>query len=199
MYSMTNTSPGPLSPILISQETGKRYPATKAGRAQLDADEGRIRLYNNQLESMIVLRGCLVVMRKAVEPLKPFVRKTGKGKMLAAAMGLLCKATTDMMTKVSAAQCATMDANTKGVTVSVSSAPVHGYVNIRYDHLMAIMDRGLECCELLCPANCQESKGCFLREAYAQVPMMSDLPRGAGVQDCPYKGVRLEVEENAAD
>ena len=30
MYSMTNISPGPLSPILISQDTGKRYPATKA-------------------------------------------------------------------------------------------------------------------------------------------------------------------------
>lgn len=97
MYSMTNHSPGPMSPVLISQDTGKRYPATKAGRAQLDADEGRIRLHNDQMESMIVLRGCLVVMRKAVENLKPFVRKTGKGRMLAAAIGLLYRATADMM------------------------------------------------------------------------------------------------------
>lgn len=194
MYSMTNTSPGPLSPILISQDTGKRYPATKAGRAQLDADEGRVRLYNDQMESMIVLRGCLVVMRKAVDNLKPFVRKTGKGRMMSAAVGLLYKATADMMSKVSAAQCATMDANTKGVTVSVSSAKVPAYVNIDHDDLLMITDRALEACEMYCTADCQASKSCLLRKAFEQVPMLGELRRGAGAQDCPYMGVRLEAE-----
>lgn len=199
MYSMTNTSPGPLSPILISQDTGKRYPATKAGRAQLDADEGRVRLYNDQMEAMIVLRGCLVVMRKAVERLKPFIRKTGKGRMLSAAMGLMYKATADLMNKVSAAQCATMDANTKGVTVSVSSVKVPAYVNIDHDDLLMITDRALEACEMYCTADCQQSKSCLLREAFEQVPMLGDLPRGAGAQDCPYMGVRLEAEHGKAD
>lgn len=195
MYSMTNTTPGPLSPILISQATGKRYPNTKAGRAQLDADEGRIRLQNNQMEAMIILRGCLVVMRKAVEILKPFVRKTGAGRMLMAAIGLMYKATSDMMSKVSSGQCATMDANTKGVTVSVSSVKVPAYVNIGHDDLLMIADRALESCEMYCTADCQESKSCLLRRAYEQVPMLGDLRHGAGAKDCPYMGVRLEVED----
>ena len=192
MYSMTNTSPGPLSPILISQDTGKRYPNTKEGRAQLDADEGRVRLYNDQIESMIVLRGCLVVMRKAVDNLKPFVRKTGKGRMMSAAIGLLYKATADMMSKVSAAQCATMDANTKGVTVSVSSFKVPAYVNIDHDDLLMITDRALEACEMYCTADCQASKSCLLRKAFEQFPMLGELRRGAGAQDCPYMGVRID-------
>lgn len=192
MYSMTNTTPGPLTPILISQETGKRYPNTKAGRAQLDADENRIRLQNDQMESMIVLRGCLLVMRKVVDNLKPFMRKTRMGRMIPAAMGLMYKETAGMMSKVSAAQCATMDANTKGVTVSISSAKVPAYVNIDHDDLLLIFDRALESCEMYCTASCQESKSCLLRRAYEQVPMMGELRRGAGAQDCPYMGVRVE-------
>lgn len=192
MYSMTHTTPGPLSPILISQDTGKRYPNTKAGRAQLDADEGRVRLQNDQMESMIVLRGCLVIMRKAAEILKPFTRKTGKGRMLAAAMGLMYKETAGMMSKVSAAQCATMDANTRGVTVSVSSVKIPAYVNIAHDDLLMITDRALEACEMYCTADCQQSKSCLLRKAFEQVPMLGELRRGAGAQDCPYMGVRLD-------
>ena len=199
MYSMTNTTPGPLSPILISQDTGKRYPNTKAGRAQLDADEGRVRLYNDQVESMIVLRGCLVVMRKAVENLKSFVRKTGMGRMMAAAMGLMYKATAGMMSKVSSAQCATMDANTKGVTVTVSAVKVPAYVNIDHDDLLMITDRALEACEMYCTASCQESKSCLLRRAFEQVPMLGELRRGAGAQDCPYMGVRMEVDNGKDD
>lgn len=199
MYSMTNTTPGPLTPILISQDTGKRYPNTKEGRAQLDADEGRVRLQNDQMESMIVMLGCLVVMRKAVDNLKPFMRKTRMGRMISAAMGLMYKGTAGMMSKVSAAQCATMDANTKGVTVSISSARVPAYVNIDHDDLLMIVDRALEACEMYCTADCQKSKSCLLRRAYEQVPMLGELRRGAGAQDCPYMGVRVEAEHGKAD
>jgi hypothetical protein len=31
------------------------------------------------------------------------------------------------------------------------------------------------------------------------VPMLGELRRGAGAQDCPYMGVRLEAEKDAAD
>lgn len=194
MYSMTAYDKQELTPVLISKVTGKRYPATKAGRAQLDADEGRVKLYNDQLEAMVVARGCLVMLRGTLERLMPFIKATGAGKMLAAGIGLVRRCIEQMMCKVSSAQCQTMDANTRGVTVTVSSVKVPGMVNISQPDLTMITDRALEACEMYCTASCQESKSCPLRRALECVPMLSGVKRDAGAEDCPYKGVRLEVD-----
>lgn len=198
MYTMTAHDKQELTPILISKVTGKKYPATKAGRAQLDADEGRVKLYNDQFEAMVVARGCLVMLRGTLEQLMPFAKATGTGKMLAAGVGLVRRCIEQMMCKVSSAQCQTMDANTRGVTVTVSSVKVPGMVNIAQSDLTMITDRALEACEMYCTANCQESKECPLRKALEQVPMLGGAKRTASVEDCPYKGVRLEVEEDEA-
>lgn len=48
-------------------------------------------------------------------------------------------------------------------------------------------------------ASTPTSKSCQLRRALECVPMMGGVKRNAGAEDCPYKGVRVEVEndENA--
>lgn len=196
MYSMTAYDKQELSPVLISKVTGKRYPATKAGRAQLDTDEGRKRMTNEQVEAMVVARGCLVMLRGTIERLQPFIKATGAGRMLTAGVGLVRKMLEQIMCKVSAAQCETMDDNTRGVTVTVSSVKVPGMVNISQTDLTMITDRALEACEMYCTASCQESKGCPLRRALECVPMLGGCKRDAGAEDCPYKGVRLEVESD---
>ena len=199
MYSMTAYDKQELSPVLISKVTGKRYPATKAGCAQLDADEGRKRLTNDQVEAMVVARGCLVMLRRTIESLKPFIKATGAGRMFSAGVGLVYKMIEQMMCKVSSAQCKTMDANTRGVVVTVSSVKVPAMINVSQGDMSMIVDRALEACEMYCTASCQESKDCPLRRALEQVPMLGGVKRNAGVEDCPYKGVRLEVDgdENA--
>jgi hypothetical protein len=199
MYTMTANRPGPLHQILISQVTGKRYPDTKAGRDALDKDEGRQKLYNDQMEAMIVLMGAYRIARKAAPMLKPFGKKTGTGRMLSAAVGLLGNAIYSMCGKVCVNQFRTIEHNTTGVSITVSASKVPGMVNIDCDHLLAITDRALEACEMYCTADCEASKSCLLREALEAVPMMGDLPRGASADECPYRGVRLEGVDHAAD
>lgn len=192
MYSMTAHDKAHYSPVLISQTTGKVYPNTKEGHAAIDADEGRQRLTNDQMEAMIVLRGAYLIARKALPIIKPFCKRTGAGRMLAAAMGGMGKALEQIFCKVSSRQFKTLQANTTGVAVTVSSVKVPAMVNIDVDHLRMITDRALEACEMYCTASCQESKQCLLRRAYEQVPMLGEIQRGAGQRDCPYMGVRLE-------
>ena len=192
MYTMSVNRPGPLQPVLISQVTGKKYPDTKAGRDAIDKDEGRKKLYNDQLEAMIVLMAAYRIAKRAVPVLTPFGKKTGSGRMLAAAVGLLGKAVYSMCGKVAVNQFRTIENNTRGASISVSASKLPGMVNIESEYLQVIFDRALEACEMYCTESCEASKQCLLREAFEQVPMMGDIPRGAGQDECPYRGVRLE-------
>lgn len=201
MYQMTTKTgmPGPLQPILISQVTGKKYPDTKAGRDQMDKDENRQKLYNDQMEAMAILMAIYRLAKKAAPVMKSFQQKTGTGKMLQASIGQMGKALNEMCGKTCVSQFRTLQRNTTGTTITVSASKVEGAVNIDVSHMLAIADRALEACEMYCTADCEASKSCPLREALECVPMMGGLQRNAGAEDCPYKGVRVEVDDHADD
>lgn len=200
MYQMTvkndaikHGMPGPLKPVLISKTTGKKYPNTKEGRDQLDRDEGREKLYNDQLEALIVSMGAYRVLRRAMPMLKAFGQKTGTGRMLSASVGLIGGVLNSLCSKVKTSQWQMIEHNTKDVCITISASKVDGMVNIPSDYLLPIVDRALEACEMYCTARCEDSKGCALREAFEHVPALGGLQRGAGTDGCPYRGVRVEV------
>lgn len=196
MYQMStkNSTPGPLQPVLISLATGKKYPNTKAGRDQMDKDENRQKLYNDQVEAMVILLAIWRLAKKAAPIVRSFGEKTGTGRMLPAAVGQMGKALNEMCGKVCTGQFQTLERNTTGTSITVSAAKVPGMVNIDCDHLLTIVDRALEACEMYCTADCEASKSCLLREALECVPMMGGVQRNAGTEDCPYRGVRVEED-----
>ena len=177
---------------LTSHDTGKIYPDTKQGRDAMDRDEERVRLSNTQLEALLVLSGFYQVMRDAIVRLKPYAKRTGTGKMLPAAVGMIGKMLSDMLRKVSAHQLRTLKANTNQVSVSISSGKVPAMVNIDLEDLQHIANRALETCEMVCTASREESKTCRLRRAFEQVPGARDGLR-TDESKCPYACAELEV------
>lgn len=172
---------------LTSDSTGKVYPDTKQGRAQLDRDEGRERLTNDALEALIILDACWQLQKQAVERLASFQAKVGRGKMLKAHVAGISKEICDVMEKVCCGQVKTMQANTHQVSISVSSARVPCMVNIDMEHLVAIANQAMETCSLGCTKTPKEMRQCAVRRALEQVPSMAiQTRRGA---ECPYADV----------
>jgi len=172
---------------LTSDSTGKVYPNTKQGRAQLDQDESRERLTNDALEALIILDACQQLQKQAVQRLTTFQRKIGRGKMLKAHVAGISKDICDMMEKVSCSQVMTMQANTHQVSISVSSAKVPCMVNIDLEQLVLIANQAIDSCSLGCTKTPVEMRQCAVRRALEQVPSMA-IRTGRGAE-CPYADV----------
>lgn len=182
-------------PTITSTITGKVYPDTKQGRAQMDADEGRIRIPNSGLEALVTLYAASYAAQKTVETIKPFIKKTGAGRMLKAQVMGMRKSIDEIMTKVSCSQNRTLQANNQFVTITVSSGRVPGMVNIGIEDLTHICNRALEMCAFSCACTREESKNCRLRQAFEQVCSASVEAVREDPTKCPYAGMSLEVEE----
>lgn len=184
-------------PTITSTITGKTYPDTKQGRAQMDADEGRIRMPNSGLEAMVTLQAASYAAQRAAETIKPFIRKTGVGKMLKAQVMGMRKSIGEILTKVSCSQNRTLQANNQLVSITVSSGRVPAMVNIDVEDLTHICNRALEMCAFSCACTREESKECRLRQAYEQVCSASVEAVREDPTKCPYAGLSLEVESDA--
>lgn len=147
---------GPLTPTITSKVTGKTYPDTRAGRDQLDEDEGRVRIPNNAMEALTVLRACQIMANRCADVLAPTIRKTGMGKMIKAQAAGLKKSIGDIMTKVSATQCRSLDANTQQQTITVSSSKIPSMINVDVEDMEQICNRRSKCAPL--GANAPERK-----------------------------------------
>lgn len=179
--------------VIVSQITGKSYPDTKAGRDQMDKDEGRIRIPNSGMEALVTLQAAMIVARKSVDSIMPTIRKTGAGKMLKCQIGGMRKSLGDILAKVSASQNRTLQANTQLVTITVSSQKVPAMINIDVDDLTHICNRALEMCAFSCACTREESKECRLRRAFEQVASSSVEAVRQDHTKCPYAGVELEA------
>lgn len=183
----------PLMPIIISKITGKRYPDTKEGRAQMDRDEGRVRVPNSGMESLITLQACAKVARKSYPSITQLVKKTGEGKMLKAQIAGMLKSLSDIMSKVSVSQNRTLQANTQLVNITVTSGRVPAMVNIDVEDLTHICNRALEMCAFSCACTRDESKECRLRQAFEQVPSACVEAVHDDPTKCPYAGMSFEA------
>lgn len=172
---------------LTSDSTGKVYPNNKQGRAQLDRDEGRERLTNDALEALVILDACQQLQLRAAEKLAGFRRKTGRGRMLNAHIAAIGKQVCGMLEKVSSGQVMTLQANTRKVSLTVSSARVPCKVNIDVEDLVALANQAMEACSLSCTKSPKDMRQCAVRRALEQVPSMA-VRTGRGAE-CPYADV----------
>lgn len=181
-------------PTITSTITGKVYPDTKQGRAQMDADEGRVRMPNSGLEAMIGMEAALYVLDKNSTTIKPFIDKTGAGKMLRMYVGGIRKSLGEITRKLSVGQNVSLQKNTQLTTITVSSGSVPAMVNIDIRDLTHICNRALEMCAFSCACTREESKNCRLRQALGQVASASVEAVRKDPTKCPYAGMSLEVE-----
>ena len=179
---------------IIRSATGKVYPDTKAGRAQMDQDEGRQRMPNSGMEALIVLRACVTMARKSAENIAPFIKKTGAGRMLKANIGGMRKSVEDIFKRVSSTQVCTLEANTQLQHISVSSGKVPAMINIDVEDLTHICNRALEMCAFSCACTREESKECRLRQAFEQVASSCVEAVRDDSTKCPYAGTGFEIE-----
>lgn len=188
----------PLKPIIRSAVTGNVYPDTREGRRQLDEDEGRIRIPNSAMEAITVLQACQIMARRCAEALAPTIRKTGKGKMIKAQAGGLRRSVSDIMTKVSAVQCRSLDANTQNQTITVTSSKIPSMINIDVEDMEHICNRALEMCSFSCDCTREQSKACRLREAFEQVTVSLGGADGSDPSKCPFagQGVVINAKED---
>lgn len=182
-------------PVITSTITGKTYPDTKAGRDQMDRDEGRVRIPNSAMEAMVTLQAAMIVARKAADAIKPTIRKTGCGRMLKAHIGGMRRCIGDILCKVSASQNRTLQANTQLVTVTVSSAKAPAMINIPIEDMVAISNRALEMCAFSCSCTREQSKECQLRRAFEQVASSCVEAVRDDPTKCPYAGTGFEIDD----
>lgn len=183
-------------PTITSTITGKVYPDTKQGREQMDRDEGRVRMPNSGMEALVTLQAASITAQRAAETIKPFIRKTGAGKMLKAQVMGMRKSIGEIMTKVSCAQNRTLQANNQLVNITVSSGRVPAMINIDVEDLTHIANRALEMCAFSCACTREQSKDCRLRQAFEQVCSASVEAVREDATKCPYAGLSLEVEDD---
>lgn len=183
-----------MQPVIQSTITGKVYPDTKAGRDQMDRDEGRIRVPNSAMEAMVTLQAAMVVAKKAAESMTPTIRKTGAGKMLQAHIGGMRRCIGDILTKISTSQNRTLQANTQLVDITVTSRKVPAMINIDIEDLNAISNRALEMCAFSCDCTREQSKECRLRQAFEQVASSCVEAVREDPTKCPYAGTSFEIE-----
>lgn len=182
-----------MQPVIQSAITGKVYPDTKAGRDQMDRDEGRIRVPNSAMEALVVLRAAVTVMKKAIDSVWMIVKKTGVGRMIKAHIWGLDKCLTAIMSKVSASQNRTLQANTQLVDITVTSHKVPAMINIDIEDLNAISNRALEMCAFSCDCTREQSKECRLRQAFEQVASSCVEAVREDPTKCPYAGTSFEM------
>lgn len=183
-----------MQPVIQSTITGKVYPDTKAGRDQMDRDEGRIRVPNSAMEAMVTLQAAMVVAKRAAESMTPTIRKTGAGKMLKCHIGGMRRCIGDILTKISATQNRTLQANTQLVDITVTSRKVPAMINIDIEDLNAISNRALEMCAFSCDCTREQSKECRLRQAFEQVASSCVEAVREDPTKCPYAGTSFEIE-----
>lgn len=178
-------------PVLISTASGKKYPDTRQGREQLDRDEGRVRAPGSVMEAVVVLHAAATVAEQAVESIQPFIRKNGCGKMLKAHVAGLRKSLREITAKISYGQNRTLMANTQLASITVTSKPVPGFVNIDLEDLECLTRRSLEACSMFCRCSKEQSRECRLREAYEHVTSAHVTENGReGL--CPYAGLTVD-------
>lgn len=166
---------------------------SKAECREMDKEQGRQRLSNAALESMIAVLSARVILRTHLDRLKPLLDNTGTGKMLPAYMGGLSRELDKVLDTVSIEQLRTILANTRDTSIIVSSNWVEPYVNVRGSVLHGLASQAMEVCSMMCAKTAHESKDCPVRKALEQVPGMSVIKAGGGGM-CPYAGMSLEVE-----
>ena len=166
----------------------------KAACDAIDKDQGRIRLQNSAVEAVVVLLSCYVIGNKAAEVLEPFIKKTGRGRMLKAHMGGISKQIDQLIEGVSVSQLKTIRANTHQVSMTISAHPFETYANISHTHLLALTSQALEACGMFCDKNRTESRRCPVRKALEQIPGVLKDKLDCDPDKCPYAGMRLEIE-----
>lgn len=181
-------------PTITSTITGKVYPDNRQGREQMDRDEGRVRMPNSGLEAMVGMEAALYVLDKNSKTIKPFIDKTGAGKMLRMYVGGIRKSLGEITRKLSVGQNVSLQKNTQMTTITVSSGKVPAMLNISADDLSHICNRALEMCAFSCACTREESKNCRLRHAYEQVASASVEAVREDPTKCPYAGLSLEVD-----
>ena len=166
----------------------------KASCDAIDKDQGRIRLQNSAVEAVVVLLSCYVIGNKAAEVLEPFVKKTGRGRMLKAHFGGISKQIDQLIEGVSLSQLKTIRANTHHVSMTISAHPFETYANISHTHLLALTSQALEACGMFCDKNRTESRRCPVRKALEQIPGVLKDKLDCDPDKCPYAGTSFEIE-----
>lgn len=160
---------------------------------EIDQAENRVRLNGEALEAVIVFLSMRTLIRKATETLKPFLKKTGVGRMIWCALGLLDRVADQMLNRISVGQLKTIHANTAEITVSLSCGRMEAYANINYEHLHALASKALESCEMLCACDREQSKNCPMRKAMDHVPGICHRKFSKDPTQCPYAGAAFDV------
>ena len=181
-------------PVLISTASGKKYPDTRQGREQLDRDEGRVRAPGCVMEAVVTLHAAVTVAENALDSIQPFIRKHVCGRMLKAQVAGLRKSLSEITAKISYGQNRTLQANTQLTSITVTSKPVPGFVNLDLEDLECLTRRSLEACSMFCRCTREESKYCRLREAYEHVTSAHVTENGSE-NLCPYAGLTVEEDD----
>ena len=167
----------------------------RAKLAQLDRDQGRVRLNSAEHQSMLYLITGRWLIEEALQGLKPFCRAAGSYRRIKPALSMIANAIQKNTDHICSDQLISMANNVENMTVTLTATPNgSGCLNVNYDALNAICGQALSACDM-CAKTREESKRCHVRRAYDMIPTMKQAARQNSMDaaQCPYVG--LEVLE----
>lgn len=182
---------------VIKHVEGQPIRTTESVKQAVDARQDRRRFSGAEVECMLELNAGRALVITALDGLSR-VRKEVGDKISPAVCGNLTNICNRFAGRMSTAQVISLDAQlnhgASTVVVTTTKAPPQ-YVNIRHDHLIAII-RG--CCEEHCAFGCtlnrEESKSCRIRRALDTIP---GLPGENDGIHCPY--YMVDMNEGGID
>lgn len=184
---------------VIKHVANQPIEATDDEKRGVDAVQDRRRFSGKEVECMLELNAGRALVSAALQGLSR-VRKECGDKISPAVVGNLTRICNKFAGRMSSAQVISLDAQLNHgqstVIVTTTAAPPQ-YVNIRHDHLLAIV-KG--CCEEHCAFGCtrsrEESKACRIRRALDGIP---GLPGESDGIHCPYYMVDMSEGGIGAD
>lgn len=169
----------------------------RAKLAQLDREQGRVRMNAAEHQSMLYLITGRWLIEEAMQGLKPFCKAAGSYRRIASALPMIANAIKKNTDHICSDQLISMANNVENMTVTLTAQPNgSGCLNVNYDVLNAICGQALSACDM-CVKTRAESKACPVRRAYDMIPAMKLAARqnSMDAEQCPYVGLEVEDED----
>lgn len=165
----------------------------KAALAQLDREQGRVRINAAEHQSMLYLITGRWLIEEALTGLKPFMRAAGAYRMIAPGAKLIENGVQQCTDHICSDQLISMANNVEGMNVTLSAANNGaGCLNVSYDVLNTVCAQALSACDL-CMKTREESKRCHIRREYDMIPAMKLAAKQNSMDaaQCPYVGLEV--------
>lgn len=177
--------------MIYTDGFGRKCKATDAELQAYDEANGCERVPAKALDSLVALSGALLLIERNNELLEKTARKFGAWTLLRTAQGMLDKALTTMLKRVSARQNLSVRENSKALTVAVSVKPMPMRWNMTVRDLDVLVGYALRHCSRECLMTEAESRECPLRGVLDCVPGVDGSVDAMGM--CPYMGQEREA------